>query len=80
MDGTPVAAGVGMLAGKEERLRHRLRELLGGVDGPSGNVSVSAQAVGIGLPIVHMPAEQVFPHLVQGAAQHECEAFEACLW
>ena len=36
MYGTPMAADVGMLAGKEERFRHRIREPVGSMDRPSG--------------------------------------------
>ena len=71
MHSTPVAAGVGMLAGKEERLRHRLRELIRSVNRAPGNVGVSAQAVGVRLPVVHMPAQQVLFHVMQRTPQHD---------
>ena len=59
MDRTPVAAGISMLPGKEERLLDRKRQLVGSLDRPPGNVGVGAQAIGIDLPIMHMPAQQV---------------------
>ena len=71
MYSTPVAAGVGMLAGKEERLLHRKRHLVRSVDRPARDVGVSAQAVGVDLPIMHMPAQQVPFHVMQRASQQD---------
>ncbi len=59
MHGTPVAAGVGMLTGEEERSFHWNGELVRSMDRSFRNIGVGTQAVRVELPVMQMTAQQM---------------------